>query len=177
MFRLHPDLRQDTTTTTATMDIADRNIERAEYQATRTYSQGSKQRRQERRRSQESELSSSDESTSASSRMGRIATASAASLGRTGTRARHPIEIYRTETQRLQHDQTVGSKVKSRASTKPLPEFGGGKPYPPMLPAQEEYVVEFDGEDDPLHPLNWPMRRKYGGSAHEFETMDGKLTR
>jgi hypothetical protein len=23
------------------------------------------------------------------------------------------------------------------------------------------YVVEFDGKDDPLHPQNWPLKRKY----------------
>lgn len=64
------------------------------------------------------------------------------------------------ETHRLQHVQTVGASVKSKADTKPLPEFGGGKPYPPDLPPQEEYVVEFDGKDDPLHPQNWPFKRK-----------------
>jgi DHA1 family multidrug resistance protein-like MFS transporter len=50
--------------------------------------------------------------------------------------------------------------VKSRESRKPLPEFGAGKPYPPPLPEQDEYVVEFDGPDDPLHPMNWPIRKK-----------------
>ena len=32
--------------------------------------------------------------------------------------------------------------------------------YPPNLPAQEEYVVEFDGPDDPMHPQNWRLRKK-----------------
>lgn len=41
-----------------------------------------------------------------------------------------------------------------------MPEMGLGKPYPPLLPAQEEYVVEFEGPDDPLHAQNWPMRKK-----------------
>lgn len=41
-----------------------------------------------------------------------------------------------------------------------MPEMGLGKPMPPPLPAQEEYVVEFDGPDDPLHAQNWPMRKK-----------------
>jgi DHA1 family multidrug resistance protein-like MFS transporter len=92
--------------------------------------------------------------------MGRIATASAASGGMGRTRT-HPVEDFRTETHRLQHIQTVGASEKSRADTKPLPEFGGGKPYPPPLPAREEYVVEYDGKDDPLHPQNWPFKKKF----------------
>jgi DHA1 family multidrug resistance protein-like MFS transporter len=28
------------------------------------------------------------------------------------------------------------------------------------LPEREEYVVEFDGEHDPLHAQNWPLRKK-----------------
>ncbi|MCJ1308385.1 hypothetical protein MMC25_002038 [Agyrium rufum] len=77
---------------------------------------------------------------------------------------RHPTEISRIHTARTQHVGTVGassaSRTKTRESTKPLPSFGAGKGYPPPLPAQEEYVVEFDGPDDPLHPQNWPMRKK-----------------
>ena len=38
--------------------------------------------------------------------------------------------------------------------------MGAGKPYPPMLPEMEEYVVEFDGFDDPRHAQNWPLRKK-----------------
>jgi DHA1 family multidrug resistance protein-like MFS transporter len=73
---------------------------------------------------------------------------------------RNPTSLSRIHTQRSQHSATVGKSLKSRESKKPLPEFGGGKPYPPMLPEQEEYVVEFDGPDDPLHPQNWPMKKK-----------------
>jgi len=29
-----------------------------------------------------------------------------------------------------------------------------------MLPASEDYVVEFDGHDDPLHAQNWPRKKK-----------------
>jgi len=50
--------------------------------------------------------------------------------------------------------------MKSRESRKPLPPFGAGKPYPPTLPDQEDYVVEFDGPDDPLHAQNWPIGKK-----------------
>lgn len=63
----------------------------------------------------------------------------------------HPEALTRIETHRTQHSGTVGARLKSRTSTKqaPLPEMGAGKPYPPMLPAKEEYVVEFEGVDDP----------------------------
>lgn len=74
---------------------------------------------------------------------------------------RHPTAISRIHTQRSQHSATVGRTLRSRESRKPLPEFGGGKPYPAALPEREEYVVEFDGPDDPLHAQNWPLRKKY----------------
>lgn len=43
---------------------------------------------------------------------------------------------------------------------KPIPPMGGGRPYPSPLPAQEEYKVDFEGPEDPLHPFNWPTRKK-----------------
>jgi MFS transporter, DHA1 family, multidrug resistance protein len=94
--------------------------------------------------------------------MGRIATASAASMATAGAaRTRtHPIEDHRTHTHRLQHSQTVGASPTKKSEDLPLPNFGGNKPYPPPLPEREEYVVEFDGKDDPLHPQNWPFTRK-----------------
>lgn len=73
---------------------------------------------------------------------------------------RHPTELDRIETHRTQHSTTVGRTTTSRKSKKPLPNFGGGKEYPPPLPAQEDYVVELDGPDDPMHPQNWPLRKK-----------------
>lgn len=73
---------------------------------------------------------------------------------------RHPTALSRIETHRTQHSGTVGRTPTSRASRKPLPNFGGGKEYPPPLPAQEEYVVEFDGPNDPMHPQNWPLSKK-----------------
>lgn len=39
--------------------------------------------------------------------------------------------------------------------------MGAGKPIPPALPDATEYVVEFDGPDDPAHPLNWSFLVKY----------------
>lgn len=68
--------------------------------------------------------------------------------------------LSRIETQRLQHAMTVGESVKSRPSKLPLPAFGAGKPYPPQLPNRDDYVVEFDGPDDPLYPQNWPLKKK-----------------
>ncbi|KAL4946602.1 hypothetical protein BDV06DRAFT_208522 [Aspergillus oleicola] len=35
--------------------------------------------------------------------------------------------------------------------------MGAGKPIPRALPDASEYVVEFDGLDDPAHPLNWRL--------------------
>ena len=76
---------------------------------------------------------------------------------------RHPTELSRIQTAKSQHTGTVGKSLtgKSRESRRPLPEMGLGKPYPPPLPDQEEYVVEFDGPHDPLHAQNWPLKKKY----------------
>ena len=75
----------------------------------------------------------------------------------------HPTALERIETHRSQHSTTVGSSIRSRTKSKkdkPLPNFGAGKPYPPRLPEQEEYVVEFDGPQDPMHAQNWSMNKK-----------------
>jgi MFS transporter, DHA1 family, multidrug resistance protein len=150
------------------MDIVDRDLERAEVQATRTWSARSSLERQREFEKAEAErkterrasrISTDSSSTGSSSSVGGgLSSAVTASLARTRT---HPIEQHRTETHRLQHSQTVGAHpTKTRASTKSLPEFGGGKPYPPPLPEREEYVVEYDGKDDPLHPQNWLFKKK-----------------
>lgn len=73
---------------------------------------------------------------------------------------RNATAMSRIQTQRTQHSHTIGASVTSRKSKKPLPAMGGEKPYPPLLPEREEYVVEFDGEHDPLHAQNWPMKKK-----------------
>lgn len=73
---------------------------------------------------------------------------------------RQATALSRIQTAKSQHSQTVGRSVKSRKSNRPLPNFGAGKPYPPPLPEREEYVVEFDGPDDPLHAMNWPLKKK-----------------
>ncbi|AJV57292.1 ABH_G0036370.mRNA.1.CDS.1 [Saccharomyces cerevisiae] len=38
--------------------------------------------------------------------------------------------------------------------------MGGDRPYPPLLPSRDLYEVTFDGPNDPLHPFNWPMKKK-----------------
>ncbi|QSZ32980.1 hypothetical protein DSL72_002564 [Monilinia vaccinii-corymbosi] len=82
---------------------------------------------------------------------------------------RHPTVISRIQTARSQHSGTVGRSATGRSGRitrilsrkeKPLPLMGLGKAYPPLLPDQEEYVVEFDGPDDPLHAFNWSTRKK-----------------
>ena len=42
-----------------------------------------------------------------------------------------------------------------------LPAFGGDRPYPPTPEGvKEAFAVDFDGPNDPVHPLNWPFRTK-----------------
>lgn len=74
---------------------------------------------------------------------------------------RHPTALSRIQTARSQHSQTIGAGIRRRTrSAKPLPAFGAGKPFPPPLPDREEYVVEFDGPEDPMHAQNWPLKKK-----------------
>lgn len=138
-------------------NVVDINLERAETQASRKYSREvSEERARERRASQASVSSSS--SSSLNSEIARATTADGLE--------KHPTHVERIHTHRLQHTHTVGASITSRVSKKPLPEFGAGKPYPPPLPEREEYVVEFNGPDDPLHPQNWSTKRKYASPAH-----------
>ncbi|KAL1901411.1 hypothetical protein Sste5346_001816 [Sporothrix stenoceras] len=103
------------------------------------------------------------------------ASAGPAGLNRTRSEAeieRHQTQLMRIQTARSQHSGTVGRSVTSRRSQKPLPAFGEGKPYPPPMPDQEQYVVEFDGPDDPLHAQNWPIKKKvFTGAFLGFTTM------
>jgi DHA1 family multidrug resistance protein-like MFS transporter len=82
-----------------------------------------------------------------------------------GSLERNETAMSRIYTQRSQHEGTVGEGVRSRPSKRPMMPMGGGKPYPPSLPAREEYVVEFDGPDDPLHGQNWSLRKKWVPAA------------
>ncbi|KAL8859538.1 MAG: hypothetical protein Q9178_003937 [Gyalolechia marmorata] len=144
------------------MDIVDRDLERAERDASpRRFLQPTTQDAPPLERvGSTASISTSSSSSSASSMpvireeigMSRVQT--------TRDLERHPTELSRIETHRSQHSATVGRSLRSRESKKPLPNFGGGKEYPPALPEREEYVVEFDGPDDPLHPQNWPLKKK-----------------
>ncbi|KAJ5951925.1 uncharacterized protein N7479_010338 [Penicillium vulpinum] len=69
------------------------------------------------------------------------------------------VELQRINTSRLQHRSTVGSGAGVTPRDQWLP-LGAGKPHPPPLPDPEEYIVEFNDENDPMHPQNWPFRRK-----------------
>ena len=147
------------------MDIVDRDMEKAEVQASRTWSQEDATARRksyeeiERRSSRRNSVYSGSSSSLSTQpdRVGMIGTVATQNIVRTRT---HPLEMHRTDTHRLQHSHTVGADPSRTKSDKPLPNFGGGKPYPPPLPSQDEYVVEFDGKDDPLHPQNWPFGKK-----------------
>ena len=122
------------------MDDFDRNLGRAETQASETFSQ---------RRT--SYTSSSDSST----------------LSVDQTISRHPTHVERSHSARIQHVYTVGSHPDSRSlpsvrSQAILRTIGGGKPFPPDIPAEREaYVVDFEGPDDPMHPMNWKTSKKY----------------
>ncbi|PLB53614.1 synaptic vesicle transporter [Aspergillus steynii IBT 23096] len=71
----------------------------------------------------------------------------------------HELELERIHTYRLQQQQTVGSTRSRTPRDRWLP-MGAGKPYPPSLPESEGFVVEFEGADDPMHPQNWPMKKR-----------------
>ncbi|KAL8674930.1 MAG: hypothetical protein Q9168_000633 [Polycauliona sp. 1 TL-2023] len=144
------------------MDIVDRELEKAEREASPQRFPQSKPHhdpRLERIGSAASGASSSSSSSASSASV--IREEIGMSRIQTGRDLeRHPTELSRIETHRSQHSNTVGRSLRSRESKKPLPNFGGGKEYPPPLPEREEYVVEFDGPEDPLHPQNWPMKKK-----------------
>ncbi|KAJ5731299.1 uncharacterized protein N7483_005807 [Penicillium malachiteum] len=44
--------------------------------------------------------------------------------------------------------------------------MGAGKSYPSMTANLNDFMVEFDGPDDFLHPHNWPLRKKTSGHNH-----------
>ncbi|GJD01623.1 major facilitator superfamily transporter [Colletotrichum higginsianum] len=142
------------------MDELDREIEAAERDASQSRYHGRESHEIERVLSN----SSSSTSTSSASHAGaRPAYRTGTGISRVSTQndlERHPTALSRIATARSQHSNTVGRSIKSRESRKALPAMGAGKPYPPPLPEQEDYVVEFDGPDDPLHAQNWPLKKK-----------------
>ena len=145
------------------MDIVDRDLEKAERDASpKRFAQNhdTQEPVEELQRTGSASSSSSSSSSSFASAT-RQETGGISRLNTQRDLERYPTAISRIHTARSQHFSTVGRSIKSRESKKPLPNFGAGKSYPPPLPEQEEYVVEFDGPDDPLHPQNWPLKKKY----------------
>lgn len=162
-----------------TMDIVDQELINAERNALQVYQD---------RGSHEIErvLSAStiSSSSSASSARRRSTTHNLDTISRISTQndlERHPTELSRIATHRSQHNATVGgglrSRTSSRASRRPLPAFGAGKAYPPPLPDRDEFVVEFDGPNDPMHAQNWPLKKKLVTAAVlGFTTMTSSFT-
>ncbi|EJT72071.1 polyamine transporter 2 [Gaeumannomyces tritici R3-111a-1] len=103
---------------------------------------------------------SSDGSSARRNRAGGVLDAGMSRMSTQADLERHPTELSRINTARSQHSATIGRSLRSRESRKPLPAFGAGKPFPPQLPDREEYVVEFDGPDDPMHAQNWSLNKK-----------------
>lgn len=83
-------------------------------------------------------------------------------------RTLEPVELNRIHTYRLQHSGTVGSS-QTPAPREEWLELGAGKPYPPSLPDAEEYIVEFVGPNDPMHPHNWSFGRKWATLPFPFQ--------
>jgi DHA1 family multidrug resistance protein-like MFS transporter len=146
------------------MDASDKIIETAEEDARRFPPQHNEKNEEHEpiARIATNSSASSASSSSSSSSLPRDGTMSrqATQPDNMGNLERHATAMSRIQTQRSQHSGTVGASIKSRQSRKPLPAFGAGKPYPPALPEREEYVVEFDGVDDPLHAQNWTLKKK-----------------
>ncbi|GIJ92097.1 hypothetical protein Asppvi_011072 [Aspergillus pseudoviridinutans] len=76
-----------------------------------------------------------------------------------------PSNPAQTITDRLHHQLTIGSSHGSaKKDNRPL-TIGAGKAFPPPLIDPENYVVDFDGPDDPEHPYNWNYVLKLRVSA------------
>ena len=122
------------------MDIVDRDLAAAEADC--QLPTPSTQHRYQPRSSHEIERVPTTSSTSGSSTLssrvdgGRLRSISTANMSRVPTQPdleRHPTAISRIATARSQHSQTVGRTLTNRSSKRPLPSFGGGKPFPPGL--------------------------------------------
>jgi len=125
-----------------------KDIEKAELQTTRQISGAD-------RRSSESSASSS------SSEVSRISITRQQTVPLSNYDPTDPTVLERHRTAASIYENTVGTALKEYTSTSVVwPEFGGGKPYPPPLPPNDQYLVDFTGPDDPMHGQNWPIRKK-----------------
>ncbi|KAK9239227.1 major facilitator superfamily domain-containing protein [Lipomyces kononenkoae] len=70
------------------------------------------------------------------------------------------LELADIHTNRLLHKSTVRSNNVSTKKDERHLSMGAGKAFPPPLPNPEDYVVDFDGVDDPEHPYNWKLSVK-----------------
>lgn len=71
-----------------------------------------------------------------------------------------------TQTQ-TDHQQQAATETKTshslkRAHEQPL-SMGRSRAVPPPLLSSDDYIVDFDGPDDPDHPYNWKFSVKYAG--------------
>lgn len=89
--------------------------------------------------------------------------------------AQTPQEYYPNDEEAQIHNLSRSTTVESLAEqdqisriltgrrsnhSRPIPTMGGGNDYPPQLGDRKLYQVDFDGPDDPMHPHNWPLKRK-----------------
>jgi DHA1 family multidrug resistance protein-like MFS transporter len=69
-------------------------------------------------------------------------------------------EANGSNTAHLQHAFNANENVKSLTPKTSLPRFGRGRPYPPQIPNSDDYLVDFEGPDDPWFPQNWSSWQK-----------------
>lgn len=69
------------------------------------------------------------------------------------------VETHSDLARELSRKMTGADAIKIDTST-PCPKMGKDRDYPPMLPDASAYTVAFDGNDDPMHPHNWPLKKK-----------------
>lgn len=69
------------------------------------------------------------------------------------------IETHSELSREVSRKLTGADNIKFDASS-PCPRMGADKDYPPLLPDSADYTVAFDGPEDPLHPHNWPLKKK-----------------
>ncbi|GME90504.1 unnamed protein product [Ambrosiozyma monospora] len=83
------------------------------------------------------------------------------SLARTESNAKKSAQISRA----LTNQESIDKKTaKQEAEGVPIPPMGGDfykeDEYPDLLPDVEKYTVAFTGPKDPMHPHNWPLKKK-----------------
>ncbi|SMN20401.1 similar to Saccharomyces cerevisiae YLL028W TPO1 Polyamine transporter that recognizes spermine, putrescine, and spermidine [Maudiozyma saulgeensis] len=79
-------------------------------------------------------------------------------LSKINSRSESALGANRTLSRILTGTQDVPEKTTvDYSNTLPM---GGDRPYPPELPDRDAFEVTFDGPNDPMHPFNWPLRKK-----------------